>query len=238
MNGSSGAFEQLLDLVFPTYCFGCRKGGGRVLCESCLARIASSCYPAEPDPPGDCPGHYPGLKGFRAAGLYHGVIKELVLGLKSHGRPFAFPLARLMIAAAGNDPDYIAPDAICYVPSERIKVRKRGHNPAEVLACAVSTLLDRPVIHHLEKTKATKDQDQLPAALRLSNVSGAFSCINGFRAYGSVLLIDDVLTTGATAQACAAALLDAGADAVNALVAARAALRSEHVSLEERTARP
>lgn len=221
----SDAFEQILDLVFPMDCLGCGKGGGRVLCESCLARIASSCSFVELDPAGGFQERYPCLKGFRAAGPYLGVLKELVLRLKSHGKPFAFPLGRLMVAAAGNDPDYTSPDAIYYVPSERAKVRERGHNPAEVLACAVSTLLGVPVAHHLEKIKATKDQDQLPAALRWSNVSGAFRCVPGSRAHGSVLLIDDVLTTGATARACAGALLDAGADAVHALVAARAVLR-------------
>ena len=222
---SSYAYEQVLDLVFPTVCLGCGKGGGRILCEGCLARIASSCNPVELDSHRDYPEHYPRLNGFRAAGPYLGVIRELVLSLKSCGRPFAFPLARLMVAAAGNDPDYVAPKAIYYVPSERSKIKERGHNPAEVLACAVSTLLGRPLSHSLEKIKATEDQDRLPAALRWGNVSGAFRCVPGFKAHGSVLLIDDVLTTGTTARACAGALLDAGADAVHVLVAARAVLR-------------
>jgi predicted amidophosphoribosyltransferase len=221
----SVAFEQIIDLVFPTVCLDCGNGVGRVLCESCLARLAHSCSRSELDPAFDHLEHHPLLKGFRAAGPYTGVIKELVLRLKSQGKPYAFPLARLMVAAAGNDPDYIAPDAIYYVPSGRTKVRERGHNPAEVLACAVSRLLGRPVSHSLEKIKATKEQDQLPAALRWSNVSGAFRCRPGFKARGPVLLIDDVLTTGTTARACAGALLDAGADAVHALVAARTVLR-------------
>jgi predicted amidophosphoribosyltransferase len=222
---SSYALEQVLDLVFPTVCLGCGKGGGQILCESCLARIVSSRNPVELDSRGDFREHCTRLDGFRAAGPYLGVIKELVLSLKSHGRPFALPLARLMVAAAGNDPDYIAPQAIYYVPSERSKVKERGHNPAEVLARAVSTLLGRPLSHNLEKIKATDDQDRLPAARRWGNVSDAFRCTRGFQAHGSVLLIDDVLTTGTTAGACAGALLDAGADTVHALVGARAVLR-------------
>jgi predicted amidophosphoribosyltransferase len=221
----SVAFDQILDLIFPTVCLDCGNGVGRVLCEGCLARLAHSCSPSGFDPTADLLEHYPLLKGFRAAGPYLGVIKELVLRLKSHGKTYAFPLARLMVAAAGNTPDYICPVAIYYVPSERTKVRERGHNPAEVLAFAVSELLGRPVSHGLEKVKATKDQDRLPAALRWSNVAGAFSCRPGFKARGPVLLIDDVFTTGTTARACAAALLDAGAEAVHALVAARAVLR-------------
>ena len=221
----SDAFGQILDLVFPTDCIGCGKSGGKVLCESCLARIASSPSVVELDPAGDSRERSSCLKGLRAAGTYSGVLKELVLGLKSHGKPFAFPLARLMVAAAGNDPDYISPDAICYVPSERAKVRERGHNPAELLADTISKLLGVPVAHCLEKTKGTRDQDQLPAALRWDNVSGAFRCVPGSRARGSVLLIDDVLTTGTTIRACAEPLLNDGVDAVHVLVAARAVLR-------------
>jgi competence protein ComFC len=227
----SVALEQILDLVFPTVCLDCGSGIGRVLCEECLARLARSCPRSGFDLAVDHQEHYPLLKGFRAAGSYLGTIKELVLGLKSHGQLYAFPLARLMLAAAGNDPAYIAAEAIYFVPSERAKVRQRGHNPAEVLACAVSRLLGRPVNHGLEKVRATKEQDRLPAALRWSNVSGAFSCRPGLDVRGSVLLIDDVFTTGTTARACAEALLDAGADDIHALVAARAVLRRDHVDV-------
>jgi len=228
----SDELEQILDLVFPTDCLACGKGGGRVLCETCIARVASSCSSAQPDASACRFERLPGINGFRAAGPYQGILKELVLHMKSSGKPFAFPLARLMVAAAGNDPDYIAADAVYYVPSEKARVKERGHNPAEVLAVEVSTLLGRPLSHGLEKTRATRDQDRLPAALRWGNVSGAFRCAPGFRPRGSVLLVDDVLTTGATAGACAGALLDAGAEAVYVLVAARAVFHAG-ISVDE-----
>jgi len=220
------AAEQLLDLLFPTLCVGCAKPGGEVLCRQCLARLASSCDRHEFETPGTRVRSETRVSGIRAAGIYRGELKEMVLGLKSSCRPFGVPLARLMVSAAGNDPCYVAPDLITYVPSERRKIIERGYNPAELLARKVAQLLGRPLANCLVKVRLTEDQDRLPAPDRWENIEGAFNVRTGFRPSGPVLLIDDVLTTGATAAGCAGALLDSGAESVHALVAARAVLDS------------
>jgi predicted amidophosphoribosyltransferase len=221
-----GVREELLDLVFPARCAGC-GGHGKVLCDSCLAALAGL---ATGEPVGQlrhpCPTGRPAFSGFRAAGVYGGLIKEMVLRLKSSARPFAAPLARLMIAAAGNEPEYLAADRIFCVPSERAKLLQRGYNPAELLARAVAHHLDRPLENCLEKTRRTSDQDGLSGSGRWENVTGAFTVLPGTRLSGRALLIDDVLTTGATADSCSRALMDAGADSVRVLVAARAIMRS------------
>jgi predicted amidophosphoribosyltransferase len=220
--------EELLDLLYPSCCLGCGALGA-CLCGGCLAALAAHAGSREqiPVPPGES---VPALNGVRAAGTYEGVIRDMVLRLKSSARPVASPLCSLMAAAAGNDPDYLAADLVCFVPSERAKVAARGYNPAEVLADGLAALTGRPVCHLLEKTRSTKDQDSVRGGRRWRNVDGAFRLRRG-GAYGArVLLVDDVLTTGATAHNCARALRAGGAGSVHVLVAAAASLRRSPVT--------
>jgi competence protein ComFC len=163
---------------------------------------------------------------FRAAGDYGGLLKEMVLRLKSSQRLIAGTLSRLMLAAAGNEPAYLAPDLVYFVPSEKMKVKQRGFNPAELLALLIARHLGRPLERSLCKVKRTPDQDGLNGRQRWTNVQGAFAVSSDCSVHGRVLLIDDVLTTGATADCCARALVDAGADCVNVLVAAWARYNS------------
>jgi len=213
--------EELLDIIFPSQCLGCGSHGN-VLCRRCLASLAGGSLSEA-----GASGHWRRsvVSGYRAAGVYGGLIKEMVLNLKSSARPFAGPLSRLMVAAAGNDPDYLAPDFVCFVPSERKKIVERGYNPAELLARGVSRDLGRPLGRVLRKTRSTLDQDRVGAEARWENVAGAFAVTSEGGVRGRILLVDDVLTTGATAEACSQALLDAGAEAVHVLVAARAMLQ-------------
>ncbi|HEY5526390.1 MAG TPA: phosphoribosyltransferase family protein [Candidatus Anoxymicrobiaceae bacterium] len=162
----------------------------------------------------------------RAAGEYKGPVKDMVLRLKSSERRMARPLAWLMLAAAGNDPRFMFPAAVCFVPSPRHKVAARGYNPAEVLARLIAAMLGRPLVDALVASRKTMDQDAVPGARRWTNVQGAFAARAPLAQTGTVLLIDDVLTTGATADACSSALLERGASSVSVLVAARAVRRN------------
>jgi predicted amidophosphoribosyltransferase len=223
--------EEILDLVYPTSCLGCGRHG-RALCDRCLAALAGRARGQQLDLWGHCDAAVkPAYNGFRAAGEYGGLVKEMVLRLKSSGRPFALPLARLMVAAAGNEPTYLAPDRVFYVPSERAKVLQRGYTPAERLARAIVRHLERPLEHCLVKKRRTADQDGLSGSARWENVSGAFAVLPGGKVRGCALLVDDVLTTGATADSCARAIMEAGADSVHVLVAARAIWRSKWPAL-------
>jgi competence protein ComFC len=170
---------------------------------------------------------------FRAAGEYGGLLKQMVLRLKNSSRHFATPLSRLMLAAGGNEPDYLMPDYVCYVPSEKKKIVERGYNPAELLARAIARYLGRPLCHCLNKYRPTLDQDRVTGAQRWENVAGAFAFLPGNIVEGNALLVDDVLTTGATADACARALIKAGASSVHVLVAARTVQRIRETGLEE-----
>ena len=110
-------------------------------------------------------------------------------------------------------------DAVVPVPLHPSRRRERGFNQAEDLANHIGL----PVVRALKRTRHTATQTVLPAAERQANVAGAFVAARQARDIRdrAVLLIDDVRTTGATLEACAKALRDAGAREVCALTAAR-----------------
>ena len=119
--------------------------------------------------------------------------------------------------------DVLAGAAIAVpVPLHWRRARARGFNQAAELAAALGV----PVVRALERTRATSSQTGLPAGRRHANVRGAFALRRGIDVRGlSVVLVDDVATTGATLEACARVLLAAGAREVMAITAARVASR-------------
>ena len=101
-------------------------------------------------------------------------------------------------------------DAIVPVPLHKIKYRERGYNQSALLAKQVSLLINVPVQDNLLiRNRYTKSQTNLSKIARERNVSGAFFCSSSFGAE-RILLIDDVITTGSTVNACADALITAG----------------------------
>jgi ComF family protein len=156
----------------------------------------------------------------RSVGSYEGAMREIVHALKYDRRPsLARHLARRMRSAGA---DVLAgADIVVPVPLHRSRQRERGFNQARQLA----RHLGLPVAGALVRTRKTAAQADLPASKRQANVRGAFvarrALVEGLR----IVLVDDVSTTGATLNACAAALLDAGAKEVRALTAAKAVAR-------------
>jgi predicted amidophosphoribosyltransferase len=110
-------------------------------------------------------------------------------------------------------------DAVAFVPATRRSVHERGFNPAEELARPIANGMKAPLRRLLTKTRDTADQAGLGPAQRRANLAGAFEAKAAPR---RVLLVDDIFTTGATADACAAALIAAGATTVDVVTFARA----------------
>jgi ComF family protein len=161
----------------------------------------------------------------RAVGEYQGTLREIIHALKYAGRiSLARPLAERMRHRGGEllkDVDYVVP-----VPLHWRREYQRGFNQAHEIA----RHLGPPVVKALRRRRATRAQVELPADRRRANVTGAFA-IHRSR-FGdplirgkTVLLIDDVSTTGATLEACAHVLREKGASAVLALTAARVVTR-------------
>jgi ComF family protein len=153
----------------------------------------------------------------RSIGGYDGSLRAIVHALKYDGRrSVARPLAALM-ARHGRDL-LEGTHVVVPVPLHRSRQRVRGFNQAAEIA----RHLGPPVVDALRRVRATPSQTDLPARARRRNVHGAFAVRRGGRVDGAiVLLVDDVSTTGATLDACAGALLEAGAREVRALTVAR-----------------
>jgi ComF family protein len=157
----------------------------------------------------------------RAVGRYEGSLRAIVHAFKYGPRPtLARPLARRLRDCGADVLD--GADAVVPVPLHPARQRERGFNQAAELA----RHLGLPVRHALRRVRRTASQADLPAARRHANVRGAFvAAPQGDVALQVVVLIDDVSTTGATLNACAEALLAAGAREVRALSVARAVTR-------------
>lgn len=157
----------------------------------------------------------------RAIGAYDGALRAIVHALKYDGRrQLAKPLAARLAASAA---DVIAgADLVVPVPLHPSRRRARGYNQAAEIA----RHLGPPLAPVLRRVRATPSQTDLPAARRHANVRGAFAMARRVNVAGlTVVLVDDVSTTGATLDACARVLLGAGAREVRAVTAARVVSR-------------
>ncbi len=171
----------------------------------------------------------PAYRRARAAILYRNVGRDLVLVLKMADRTWIAPALGGWMAGAGaellRDADLIAP-----VPLHRWRLLSRRFNQSAMLAAAASRASGATLMPDLlVRARATKSQARLSAVERRHNVQGAFRLRRRHAELvrdKSILLVDDVITTGATAEACVKALLGGGAAAVDVLTLARTLNRS------------
>jgi len=157
-----------------------------------------------------------------AWGEYKGVLERLLHAFKFERHDFlADPLATLMHETLRTRGD-VAFDAIVAVPMSRAKQRRRGYDQSELLARALASRLDvRCDMTHLRRREERATQSTLPKRDRAANVRGAFAASSRVKGK-SILVVDDICTTGETLRACATALLRAGASRVCAVTVAKA----------------
>ena len=219
-----------LAAVFPARCLGCGRRGV-TFCPACweaLPRLRPPYCPrcSRPERSGtrcrECQRAGTALSSVRAACAYSGAPGLAVRRLKySRERHLVEPLARLLLECLAARP--LTVDALVPVPLDEARARERGYNQAALLAAPVADalgVLSKP--QWLRRTRLTRPQVGLTARERRANVRGAFACPEPAAVAGRrVLVVDDVMTTGATLEACAEALVAAGAASVWGLVVAR-----------------
>jgi ComF family protein len=232
-----GGARLVLDALLPPQCLGCSasvEAPGN-LCAECFNRITFIAAPfcevcGIPLPPpviddvicGACLQERPAFEQARAVVIYGEDSRGLALRLKHADRTdTAIHLARWM-QRAGQDV-LARCDVIVPVPLHRWRLFMRTYNQAALLANALARLSAKPVLPHtLRRVKSTPMQGGLHRDARRRNVARAFAVSASNAVEGKrVLLVDDVLTTSATADACARTLLKAGAARVDVLVLAR-----------------
>ena len=227
-----------LDLAFPPFCPVCDRmlGAGRrdPLCRSCwdgFERIAPPWCRCCGAPLGieglcgACRSRRPRFAYARAAALYGDLVREAIHAFKFGGRRgLANPLGDLLAGLGLSALPGSAPDALVPVPLHRGRARERGYDQALLLARRLERAWGVPVVADaLVRALPTRPQTDLDAVARRRNVRDAFAVSRPEKVAGRhVVLVDDVLTTGATAGECARSLYDAGAAAVGVLTVARA----------------
>ena len=156
---------------------------------------------------------------------YRGVMKEALYALKFRGKQaIHIPLARLAIGAIQRAG--LSYDIVTFVPMEAIKTRSRGYNQSKLIAQRIAKETSKPCVALLAERRGGKTQRELSARERFLNTLCRYRLRKGARANGgSVLLVDDVFTTGSTINQCARLLLEAGFREVFSLTLARAEIK-------------
>ena len=230
VNGASAFGAALLDLLYPPRCAACGEGirssAEGPFCTVCVDAVdpvpsgCRRCGLPGPDPVcGACLADPPSFSSCRAGGLFGGPLADAIHALKYRDRPaLARPLGAWLAGRIPLPRDV----AIVSVPLGRKRRLSRGYDQAALLARALGKASRRlPFLPlALARTRETKPQVGRARADRLRNVRGAFRATKVVSGR-DVLLVDDVVTTGATADACSEALIQAGARSVHVIALAR-----------------
>jgi ComF family protein len=206
----------LLDAVAPRRCAGCDAVSDQPICVPCLDRVETM----------PVPGSRRLLYGCAYAGFAFEEPVRTVLHRAKYGgdrgalEAIAALTARRLGAIGSGLASARPPDWVLAVPLGRRRRRQRGFNQSEVIARVLGDAWGVPTVGNLDRVRDTPPQSARDEVARRTNVAGAFLWA-GPRMQGEVLmLVDDVLTTGATVDSAAAALHDAGASRIDVVVAA------------------
>lgn len=247
LNGKISSFEfargklllllnGLSDLIFPFNCTVCHKGlevsqGRQYLCAECLGKIRlikeNVCFRCGKEsaisPCRSCKEKKQIFQKARSAGIYEGVLKECIHLFKYSKKTYlARPLGKLLVDLIRYEQDLSKVELLVPVPLDKRRYRERGFNQAQLLTAIISKKTGIPISRNLYRTRNAPSQTQLSRQERIINVKGLFKADRNNEVAGKgILLVDDVFTTGATANECARVLLTAGAQEVNVLTIAR-----------------
>lgn len=227
-------FWAAMDWLYPPHCCNCGRRGS-VLCRSCYDLLepiskhqcAKCGYPlrGKADICSDCQTTPPNYYQMKSWAVYTGPIAKAIHSLKYKndlfmGKFLANPLSDI-VNQSGWEIDIIVP-----VPLSKQRLRTRGYNQSALLATYLGRKLGIPVSNNiLRRIRHTETQISLDVNKRFMNLMDAFYANPAKLKMKNVLVIDDVITTGATMHNCTKAILNVGADKVYCLSAARTTLR-------------
>ena len=206
----------LLDLLFPRKCAFCRRltQNGAVICPRCREKLPYTNYAARQD--------FPHLDGCYSPLYYTDEVRQSLLRYKFGGlRMYASVYGEFL--AKCIDENRISCDSISWVPLSRRRLRQRGYDQARLLAEDLSARLSVPCLPTLRKNRNNPRQSATGnAEKRRRNVKGVYAAMPEADLDGkTILLVDDIVTTGATLSEAASVLQKAGAASVIGLTLAR-----------------
>ncbi len=212
----------LLELLLPGACAGCGRYG-ELLCASCRAKLRPASAPADRFAAAD-PGVVVGdaMELGMAAFVHDGTARRVLQRLKYGGAGrLAEPLAQaaapaLLMLLHQSGPAWLVP-----VPVHATRRQQRGYNQAELLAVELGRIVRLPVLDLLVRHRQTTRQHGLGRAARMRNLRGALAVRSDIRPPTVAIVVDDILTTSATLEACAETLRNCGSRRVFGFAVAR-----------------
>ena len=201
------AYREILNIIYPIEerCMVCDEEGFIGICPSCKSRINKAKNEGS----------------ILSYGFYGGILKSLILKFKYESNyNVGYLLANFLIEIIRESEIDI--DIICYIPMIRKDERKRGFNQCKLIANEIGYNLNIPVSNCIKKVKHTKEQKKLTKEERIKNLIGAFEVTSNEDIKNKrVLLIDDVMTTGATIDECTKILKKSGVKEIIVLTIAK-----------------
>lgn len=222
--------SEVIDLFFPRSCLGCGKVGG-FFCTGCSQKLPRLLPPicqrcGKPESSGtycrECWGTQNQMHAIRSVFVFEGIIRKAVHEFKYRSlRSLATPFAQYM--ADYFSEHMLMADVLLPVPAHENRLKRRGYNQSELLAVQISAMVSVPVRgDFIRRVRDNKPQARTTSAEeRRGNMQNAFTCISDEVSGKDVMIIDDVCTSGATLEACAAVLKLKGANRVSGLTLAR-----------------
>ena len=210
--------DWLLNLIYPPRCAFCRR-----LLDRQEKGVCRFCRPKLPYVPADGQvQHFRNVDKCLSPLYYHGSVKDSLHRYKFGGATaYADIYSEFIVKCI--DENQISCDSITWVPLSRRRLRKRGYDQAELLAKLIAKHLGQRPVRLLKKLRDTPPQSQTGSAeKRRANIAGAYACLRPALVQGKrILLVDDIVTTGATLSEAAKVLKKAGAKEVICATLAR-----------------
>ena len=196
----------MLELLFPRKCVFCCKLLTKEEVECCTDCRKLEGYQ------GKCR-KLPYVAGWTAVYAYEDKVREALLRYKFRGKEHYAPVFGKRMAAAIREAFPVGYDLVTYVPISKKRLRKRGYDQDKLLAAVIAKELGAPMLTALKKVKNNPAQSTIQKVeARHANVMGVYKAVAPNQIAGKrILLIDDIITTGATVSECARVLLTAGA---------------------------
>jgi ComF family protein len=208
--------KSLLQLVYPHYCIGCGSdhlGLQQQLCSRCIHQLPETGFFRQPNNPVE-KAFFGRIRVNQAGALYYftkqSLVQELMVQLKYHQNKHAgLFLGRMMGYALRSEPRFADIDLLVPLPLNPKKEFKRGYNQAEVICVGIREVWPRPLqTKAIQRQKFTESQTTQNRLSRWQNMEGVFQVMQpGQLINQHILLVDDVITTGATLEACGQTIL-------------------------------
>ncbi len=211
------SIDRLLELLYPTKCVFCHKlsENGERVCKQCMAELPRT-------PKGAQVQKFPFISACVSPLYYERDVRESLLRYKFHHLTAYADIYAIFIAET-IDENHVSCDIITWVPLSRKRLRKRGYDQARLLAGELSKIYSIECCRLLRKKRNNPAQSGTGSAeKRRANVAGVYTAVEQEKIKDkTILLVDDIVTTGSTLSECASVLLAAGAKEVRAVTVAR-----------------